>query len=231
VSTTINDIVDLAEQLCDPHRHRESLWEWTPSRHRRKTGEHITTQPGLLIQLHQAVVPLLSQAADDAGGAFTARSRPPLQLEALDRHHAITIAAAGWVTGQGLRLKLTARDNIRTLVGHTGRLDTDHLHMLRADLRRWRNWAATMSGWETTYRPRANCPIIECGAKNTLRVNLGSETGICAACGAAWDAATVGILANHISNEKPAQPAPEIRSGIQGNGGWATRYACPPAVG
>lgn len=231
MSGIITDIADLAEELCDPHRHRQQRYGWDKQRHKIRLPDHITTQAALLTQLHQAVVPLLSQAADDAGGMFAANSRPPLQLEALDRHHAITVAAAGWCSSQGLRAKLTARDNIRALVGHTNRLGDDHLHMLRADLRRWRNWAATMSGWESITRPRALCPVVECGAKNTLRVNLSTEAGMCAACGSSWDATTIGILAAHISAEKPAQAAPRIRSGVQGNGGWTTRYACSPGEG
>lgn len=222
----ITDIADLAEQLCDPHRHSEDLWEWTESRHRRKTGVHVTTQPGLLTQLHQAVVPLLG-APDDGGAQSAARSRPPIQLEALDRHTAITMAAAQWCNETGLRTRLTAVGNIRQLVGATSRLDCS---ALRVDLRRWRDWSATMTGWRTIYRPRAACPVDDCGQRSTIRINLGAQTGMCTACLSTWDPVAIKQLAEHITGQRSQHQAVRIRGGIagrQGNGGWASRAVIP----
>lgn len=231
MTTPILDITELAEALCDPRQHREPIYGWDNNRNRKRLGDHITTQEALLVQLHRAVVPLLTQAIDDGTSIGAAQSRPPLQLEALDRHNAITIGAANWCTRQGIRPRLTAIANIRQLVGHAPRLDADHQHLLRADLRRWRNWAATMAGWQSIHRPRAACPVVDCGQRDSLRVNLTTETGLCVACGSTWDQTTIGLLAEHITTQRPTQPRTMIRSGIQGNGGWATRHACPPITG
>lgn len=220
----ISDIADLAEELCDAHQHREPVYEWTASRHRRQVRVHVTVQPGLLVQLHRAVVPLLSSAADDAGGGGgVARSRPPLQLEAFDRYHEIGVQTARWAGELGLRPRLTAQGNIRGLVGRADRMSEDDQRELRSTLARWRGWAATMTGWQALYTPRATCPVTECGQRG-LRINLSNESACCSSCGATWSPEKIGILAAHIAAQQPPHERVRIRSGVAGNGGWDRRH-------
>lgn len=217
MSTQIT-IADLAEELCDPRQHTEPIWGWDKNRHRKKIGEHKVVHPGLLVQLHDAIEPLLG-GLDDGGSRGVPRSTPPLQLEALDRYIDIEISALTWVGHLGLTPRATPADNVRALVGAplAGWADD-----VLADLRRWRSWAATMTGWQSMYTPRAACPVPDCGETGTLRVNLDRPSATCVACRSWWDEQTVGILAQHIATIAPTERVP-IRSGRAGHGGWASR--------
>lgn len=190
-------IADLATELADPHQHREPIWGWTPNRHRVKLRDHTTIHPGLITQLHQAIAPLLA-TLDNTGARGVPKSTPPLQLDALDRYLDITVHATTWCHTLDIRPRLQPEQNIRALAGANHR---DHAETLLADMRRWRNWAATMTGWQSIYRPRAWCPTIDCTADQpgTLRVNLTSQTAICTACRSWWDATTIGILGDYIA--------------------------------
>jgi hypothetical protein len=83
------------------------------------------------------------------------------------------------------------------MVGAAPTIGSDNQSLLLGDLRAWRTWAATVTGWERPAdAPRAACP--HCGKINMLRVRLARSTGCCLNCGAWWDDATIGILAEHI---------------------------------
>lgn len=212
-------IADLAEELCDPRQHREQRWGWSASRHKVRLADHITIQPGLLAQLHDAVAPLLA-SLDEPGARGVPSSTPPLQLDALDRYLDIAVNAASWCHLLGVRTRLDPADNIRGLAGAQ---HGEHAAALLHDLRRWRGWAATMTGWRSIYAPRAACPVIECGRTGTLRINLDRGTGICIACRSWWDETTITILAQHIANTSDGHEPIRVRSGWAGHGGWASR--------
>lgn len=224
------EIADLASELADPHQHRAKRWTWSPTRKRVNLPDHVTTQPGLIVQLHEAIAPALSSATDDRGGTGHARSTPPLQLEALDRYLDITVQAADWAETLGLTLRLHVHENIRGLAGAN---HGDRAQRLLTDLKRWRNWAATMTGWQSIYTPRATCPVTECPTTQpgTLRVNLTRQTAYCTTCEAWWDEQTIGILAAHIENTTGTYTVdrPRVRSGAAGHGGWASRTNGAPA--
>lgn len=214
-------IADVCHELADPQQHRARRWQWDAARHKQTLPDHITTQPGLLTQLHQAVAPLLGSL--DEGARSIPKSTPPLQLDALDRYLEIAVYAASWCHTLDVHARLQPEANIRALAGanHGDRADD-----LLADLRRWRSWAATMTGWQSVYAPRAQCPVLECGRTGTLRINLDRQTGICVGCRSWWDETTITILAAHIADSEDHQTI-RVRSGRAGHGGWDSRA---PAV-
>lgn len=212
-------IADVASELADPRQHREPRWRWSEARHKVPLPAHVTTQPGLLVQLHEAIKPIMS-SVDESGTRSVPKSSPPLQLDALNRWLEISTEAAWWCRLFGLDDRGDPILDVRTLVGaQHGDRAADVLTALRC----WRSWAATMSGWQSIYTPHAACPVVECGRMGTLRINLHKVGGVCIACGAWWDETTITILAAHISNSTDGHEPIRVRSGWSGHGGWASR--------
>lgn len=159
-------------------------------------------------------------APGDSGGSAPPRSRPPLQMEAYSRYDEITVEAAAWVKRAGLRVRPSVQANVRALVGKAAALPTAEQRELLASMRRWRGWAATMTGWQALYTPRAACPVCEAPE---LRVNLSNQAAVCVACGSTWAADTIGILADHIAGQQSAHERVPIKSTVAGHGAWTTR--------
>ena len=168
---------------------------------------HVTTQPGLLAQLGEAMVDASSGSQEAAGARAVPGSRPPGCWEALATLAAITTAVAGWCWDLDLPLRDTVESSIRALIGKAPELDDDRAARLLADMRSWRYRAAVMTGWQSPlFAPRVPCPA--CGKNNTLRVNLDRQAAFCSSqdrdesgalmCGTTWDAATIGVLADYI---------------------------------
>jgi len=194
--TPLDKITALADELTEPHVNREPYTVWTGSRHR-QTRHHVTVQHGLLRQLYLAVVP--SWATSDEPGAGVPRSRPPLEVEALSRHEAITAAARAWCSVLGVDARSTVESTIRALVGAASLLDDQQERDLLADLRRWSSWCRVYLGLEQVRRiVGARCPLADCSTLGSLRINLTTSHGLCTACGAVWDRDTIGVLAEHI---------------------------------
>lgn len=238
--TTLTDIADLAELLCDPHQHTETVQYW--ANRNRKFRRHVTIQPGLLHQLHEAV---FRQNTADEGRRGSPGSRPPLQLEALSLHVVIQVAVTRWCWELNVTMRDSTEQDIRALVGAA--MDSDTQTLLRADLRRWRTWCEVMTGWETVWAPKGvTCPVAACGQQGSLRVLLAAKRAFCRnpartedgglVCGATWDQDTIGVLADYISSQTATPPRPEVKvhSGKAGNGGWLadtsepTRTECTP---
>jgi hypothetical protein len=195
--TLLDQILAVADELTEPHLHREPYTTWV--NRNRKTSYHETVQPGLLAQLYQSVSPVSSNGEAPAGGV--PGSRPPLAVEALSRHDEICMAVLRWCTSLRLDTRVSAESNIRGLVGAAGNLDQDTQAVLLAELRQWRRWAAVLTGWENLYRPaRVPCPIVDCGKTNTLRINLTAQTALCQACSSTWsgDDGSIAVLADYI---------------------------------
>lgn len=224
----LNLIADLADELTDSRQHREVIWGWSPSRHRIKTGEHITIQTGLLEQLRDAIYPTAT-IGDAPGPRSLPQSKPPLLLEALSHHIAITMGANRWIWELKAINRGTPESNIRTLVGAAAATDEDTRRALTSDLRRWRNWAAVMTGWANPpMTPRVPCPNPDCGHMSTLRILPERRAGMCSKCDRVWDDTdgTIEALAEWVTNYA-ANPVPtaRIRSGAAGHGGWMSRHA------
>ncbi|WP_346536962.1 hypothetical protein [Micromonospora sp. DPT] len=196
-NATLTTITGLAEQLCDPHHHVERVPYWDTNRNR-KFRDWKTTQPGLLRQLHDAAVEPV-QGEQQPGGRPVPGSRPPLALEALSTHTAITAYAARWCWSLKLDQRDTVEGNIHALVGHAGQLDDDDLALLAAEMRQWYRWASVATGWiAPLYQPHVPCPA--CQVKGKLRVNLHAQVAHCRACQNTWaaDDGSLRLLGEYI---------------------------------
>lgn len=191
-------ITEVADDLTQPIRHTERIQDRDQHRNLRVRRAWTVTLPCLLDQLAQAVVPGGVYVEDQGDPArSTPRSTPPARLDAIDRSHAIDVGAATWCTRERLTLRDTTVRNIRALVGAAATMPSDTAHQLHTDLRTWRTWAQTVTGWiRPPDTPPAPCPL--CAARGALRVRLDKGTACCLTCGAAWDAATIGLLGEHV---------------------------------
>lgn len=224
MAVTVADLASLAEELCDARQHVERVWDRDKHRNKRMRRAHVTTQPGLLAQLAEAVTESTA-APEDGGGHSVPGSRPPGAWEAMARHSAITVAAAGWCFYLEVAQRDTVEANIRALVGAASVLDANDLSALVADVRSWRHQAAVMTGWASpSFTPQVPCPIVDCGKSNTIRVNLDRQLALCTACESRWDGedGSFAVLAAYVegATERHAERRVKVRSGRVGNGGW-----------
>lgn len=220
----LNTIAELAEELCDARQYREPIYEWTAGRNRKLVRTVVTTQAGLIDQLRDSIQP--TNTASDSARPVPA-SRPPLQLEALDRLIAIEKAAHNWTWQLRLQPRLYLEGTIRHLVDGATRADDDNRIALLADMRRWRGWAAVMTGWASPpLTPYIRCANSTCGQLSTLRIMPERRTALCSACGHVWDDTdgTFAALGTYIVTQADtAPPRLRIRSTTAGHGGWANR--------
>lgn len=218
------EIASLASELTDRRPHTERIHEWDHNRNR-KTRTYSTVQDGLLQQLADAVIPSIAGEQ----GRSVPKSRPPLLTEALSRKIEIGYSVNGWIHTTQLENRVTTEANIRALVGHAPQLENQLQRHLWTDLRRWRSWAAVLTGWDLPpLTPYVPCPKLGCGTTGSLRVIPDRKTGYCNSCGTVWDDSdgSIGVLAEYIKSEgaKPKRRLP-IGSTVQGHGGWAERKA------
>jgi hypothetical protein len=195
---TLTTITGLADALCDPHHHVERVPYWDRNRNK-KYREWRTTQPGLLRQLHEAAVEPVQTLAE-AGARPHPASRPPLALEALSTHAAITAYAARWCWSLKLDQRDTVEANIRALIGAAAGLDDDDLALLAQELRQWYRWASVATGWTApAYSPHVPCPACEQVGK--LRVNLHAQIAHCRNCQNTWagDDGSIFALGEYIA--------------------------------
>lgn len=218
----LNTIAVLAEELADARQHREPIYEWTPARNRKLARVILITQPGLLAQLRDAVQPA---SGTGEGGRSVPASRPPLQLEALDRLIAIENGASGWLQLLQEPPRPYLEAVIRGLVGAAGRADDDMRHALAADMRRWRGWAAVMTGWASPpLSPYVPCP--NCDAIATLRILPERRSALCSGCDHVWDDTDGSLTALGSWVIKQAENAPprlRLGSRAAGHGAWQSR--------
>lgn len=190
----LDAITQVADDLTEPHQHREPYHVWTGSRNK-QIRHHITTMPGLLAQLRDSITPV----GGIGQGHSVPNSRPPLALEAVSRYLVISNGVNRWTWSLKLQWRGTVESSIRQLVGHAPSLDPDVARQLLAEMREWRRWCCVYTGWERLYRP-ANVPCPVCAALNTLRINLTNKTAACTACRAGWseDDGSIYVLGDHI---------------------------------
>lgn len=192
----------LADELTDPRINREPYTIWVGGH--RKLQEHITVQHGLLTQLYRAVLP--TQTAGDEPGSAIPTSRPPLEVEALSRHDQITAAARDWSYRLAVIPRGTPESTIRGLAATAAQADKADQEALAADLRRWTGWCRVYLGVEHIHTARGvRCPLSDCQALGSLRVNLTTSHGLCVACSATWDRDNIGVLAEHIRTSRAAK--------------------------
>lgn len=218
-------IAELAEELCDARQYREPIYEWV-GRNRKLVRVITTTQTGLINQLREAINP--GNSSGDTARPVPA-SRPPLQLEALDRLIAIEQAAHNWTNTLHLQPRLYLESTIRHLVDGAARTDDNTRTAILSDMRRWRGWAAVMTGWASPpMTPYVRCPNPDCGQLATLRILPERRSALCAHCNHVWDDtdgtfATLGTWIIGQADNPP--PRLRIHSARAGHGGWASRAA------
>jgi hypothetical protein len=163
-----------------------------------QTRSHRIQFPSLLDQMRDQSTDGMSPAVDDDGGSFdTFGSKPPVNLQAIDRLRAIHAGVRSW-RGKTKLDRLEAE--LRHLVGDCSRLDVDELELLARDAGRWVTWARIVTGWTTPpFRPRASCPA--CEQRDSLHVHLVEVNALCTHCGSTWDRDTIGLLAAHITGQ------------------------------
>lgn len=219
------EIADLAEELCDPRQHTERIYGWTPSRHRKVIRVHKTIQAGLLEQLRDAI--RSAAGADEQGRRVIPGSRPPLLLEALTRQLIIVTGVNEWMSHHRIENRTAVEANIRSLVGAAPNMPSDSRIELLRDLRRWRSWAAVMSGWANPpLQPHVACPNPDCSTISSLRIIPDRKSGYCTACEHIWDDrdGSINLLADYIKAETNRERIKvKILSSVQGHGGWAER--------
>lgn len=201
-------IADNADQLTNPRHHTERIWDWDHHRNKRIRRAHITTQPGLLAQLADLAEP--SGQTDGEGPRGIPTSRPPLTAAGVALAD-IHLEVNRWCTSAHLELRATVEANIRALVGHAPHLEHAQQTRLATDTHRWVRRAQVHTGWATpAWQPQAPCPV--CGQRK-LTIRLDLQVAHCTGrttdgpCAAHWDAATIGILARHISTHDDASRA------------------------
>lgn len=207
------DIADTADELCNPQHRVERIQMPDGHKHLRVRRVWTVTLPSLLDQLAGAVVPGEAYTEDDPGTRGSFESRPAARLDAVDRLIAIEAGAAMWCRRTGLALRETPAKNIRAMVGAAPTIGSDNQGALLHDLRAWRTWAATVTGWERPPdAPRVAC--LACERINTVRVRLHRKTACCLACGAWWDETTIGVLAEHIraNSERIGRDTRDLRT-------------------
>ena len=160
------------------------------------TRSHRIRFPSLLNQMrdqsHDGTAP-----PDDDGGSFdTFGSKPPVNLQAIDRLRAIHDGVKNWRGKQKLEKLET---ELRHLVSDSTSLVDDELEALARDVGRWVTWARIVTGWTTPpFRPNADCPHCE---HRDLHVHLSDANAFCGHCGSTWDRDTIGLLAAHITGQ------------------------------
>lgn len=212
------ELADYVRELTQPHTHVETYQTRSLTGAGFVDARHITQAPALLTQLANNDIP--SQAADD-GPRAGYQSKPAARLDALDALADIDLAINRWITDIGDQpAHLDTARALRQLHGLVADADDVTKAEVTRDVRRWWTRARIVTGWDSpAWTPDNTCP--SCGERGTLRVRLADHIGMCTyrgddharrePCGALWDEATIGLLADHIRAESEAER--QIRPG------------------
>lgn len=228
----VADIAHYAGELADAY------WTQTPAYARTRggriklTGVHRTEQDGLLVQLAEVAAYGVTSPDDVHGARPVPQSRPPGTWEAIALHATISTDAARWTWNLELAARDTAQGRIRQLAAAAAAgqhvMDNIMTAGLAGAMRSWHVRAQALIGWVTApYRPRASCPVITCGRRDTLRVDVGCRAAYCAGCQSIWDDrdGSIRVLAQHIEAQTNSRAvrAERVRSGHAGHGGaWSS---------
>lgn len=203
-------LADYVRELTEPHTHVETYQTKSLTGPGFIDARHITRAPALLVQLANNDVP--SAASDDGPRAGYA-SKPAARLEALDALVSIDLAVNRWILDIGDQPQHL--DTARALQQlHSLAVGADQVTRtaIERDVHRWWIHARIVTGWDSAaWSPDNTCPA--CGERGTLRIRLAEHIGRCTfkgddrrdPCGATWDEATIGLLADHIRAESEAE--------------------------
>jgi hypothetical protein len=154
-------LVDLARdvtQLVDPIRHTRHRHphHWDRNRNRKPCTcpTETVVYPPLLDQLRDAILPGIS-AVHGPERRRVPDSKPPLNVDALDRFLVISMQIVAWHNrlggppnpARGAKWPKWQKAALRQFVGLAPHLAPSIADDLAADVHRWRHWAATQAGW------------------------------------------------------------------------------------
>lgn len=200
-----HELADYVHELTETHRHAEHY----QVRHGKTWHgqNHYTRVPSLLAQLWANDIP--SGSTEDGARPGYA-SKPAARLDALDAAARIDLEAARWVRDLGEDDHHTdTAATVRQLHGLAASAPVETRRAIEHDVRRWWIRARIVTGWDSApWTPDTTCP--QCTERGTLKVRLTEQLASCTndACGAVWDQASIGLLADHIRTETEAERAP-----------------------
>ncbi|AEI11831.1 DUF7341 domain-containing protein [Cellulomonas gilvus] len=168
---------------------------------------HIVEHAPLLEQLHTAVVGSTAGTAGSSGPG----SRPTANLEALDAWTAVHQGVRFWISAITNRPTAGEVEQVvRDLIARLPTLDRDDVRDIDRDVLRWWARARIVTTWDTAPL-KPHVPCMNCDVRGKLRIHTDPLLAACLACGAAWDATTIGILGEHVrimlADPIPDEPA------------------------
>ncbi|WP_182112901.1 hypothetical protein [Actinotalea sp. JY-7876] len=148
--------------------------------------------------------PLVEQLARDAGGSTAGtssstghESRPPGSLDAADTLRTMRRQSRWWVTRAFSADSTRLPADLRLIASRAHELDDDDLRYLDRDVLGWWSHARITTTWATAPM-KPNVPCMVCAQVGGLQVVIEPLAAICRRCGSAWDAATIGVLGEHV---------------------------------
>lgn len=186
-------IQDRVDDLTRPSTTREHQAVWNETKSRFDYRPHVLEHPSLLVQLERAV----TGTTGPAGSAGSFESKPVARIDALDTLEAITRESARLVGYVLHQRPSTTPANLHLLAARSHDLADPELRDLDFEVLCWWARARVTTGWDSpAWKPHVRC--MSCDRLGTLRVRVAPLAAACLACGAAWDASTIGILGEHI---------------------------------
>ena len=231
----VAEIAGYAAELADSYWTQTPAYSKTRGGRTKLTGVHRTEQDGLLVQLAEVAAYGITSVDDVHGARPVPQSRPPGTWEALALHGTISTDAARWTANLELGHRGTVQGHVRQLAAAAADprvLDDVAAAGLAGAMRGWYVRAQALIGWLTVpYRPRASCPVITCGQRDTLRVDVARRAAYCTGCLSIWDDrdGSIRMLAQHIEAQTTSRAvqAVRVRSGHAGRGGAWSDQAAP----
>jgi len=170
-------------------------------------SEHSVMHPPLLDQL---LATIRVATAESKGSRATPGSQSPLRIDAFDAYSAIQKEAKTVLTEM---FHVKPSSDVKKNVARF--LDLPISKDLGLLIYRWHATASVITDWQTPpFSPNAPCPV--CNKNGTLRIKLAMQSAVCVSCKALWNAATIGLLADHIRECKRDTPLHVVESNEDG---------------
>lgn len=189
----MSDIHEWVTELTSGHTNRQPYTVYENGE--TVTRYHRTYAPALIDQLDNA-----SPSSEGSNGRGGAASRPAAWLEPLDTLALIDHESARWLRWLNQDDPADTKLCVRRLHGMWASQDEATKRRIERDVRSWWTQARIITGWDSSaFRPDNTCPI--CAERRSLRIKLAEQLAFCVGCRETWDAATIGLLADHIRAE------------------------------
>lgn len=191
-------ISERVDALTRPTTTREHQPVWNDQRRRWDHHPHVVVHRSLLEQLEDAAGRRPGVPADGIATRTAPSGHAPTWLPALDTLMLIEREARRLVRyALATAPTSTAAGNLQLLAARSHVLAPADLRDVDDIVLSWWARARIATGWDDRpWSPNVRC--MACDALGTLRVKTAPVVALCVACGTAWDASTVGLLAEHI---------------------------------